>query len=92
MNNDKPMTATEVKAAQEAFEAHIGEGFRAAHTKLRYNMLVDPGKPGADRSAVTPPIGEDLRPKDPIKLGVSPSTEVINMDCTQDKEYWEGDV
>jgi hypothetical protein len=36
------------------------------------------------------PIGEDLRPKDPIKLGVSPSTEVINVICTQDKEYWEG--
>jgi hypothetical protein len=28
------------------------------------------------------PIGEDLRPKDSIKLGVSPSTEVINIDCT----------
>jgi hypothetical protein len=28
------------------------------------------------------PIGEDLRPKDPIKLGMSPSAEVINIDCT----------
>lgn len=36
------------------------------------------------------PIGEDLRPKDPIKLVVSPSTEAINIDCTQDKEHWEG--
>jgi hypothetical protein len=78
-----------VKAAQEAFQAHIAEGFRAAESKLAVfliekvdNMLIDLGKPGADRSAVMPPIGEDLRPKDPIKLGVSPSTEVINMDCT----------
>tara|TARA_R110000796_G_scaffold232841_1_gene351284 strand:- start:156 stop:362 length:207 start_codon:yes stop_codon:yes gene_type:complete len=28
--------------------------------------------------------------KDRTKLGVSPSTEVINVICTQDKEYWEG--
>ena len=28
--------------------------------------------------------------KDRVKLGVSPSTEVINIDCTHDKEHWEG--
>ena len=28
--------------------------------------------------------------KDRTKLGVSPSAEVINMDCTHDKEHWEG--
>jgi hypothetical protein len=28
--------------------------------------------------------------KKPAELGVSPSTEVINIDCTHDKEQWEG--
>lgn len=28
------------------------------------------------------PIGEDTRPKDRVKLGLSPSTEVEEWDCT----------
>jgi hypothetical protein len=35
------------------------------------------------------PMGKDLQFKDPIKLGMSPSAEVINID-THDKEQWEG--
>jgi hypothetical protein len=29
------------------------------------------------------PIGEDMRPKDRVKLGVSPSTIVEEVDCTK---------
>jgi hypothetical protein len=29
------------------------------------------------------PIGEDTRPKDRVKLGVSPSTVVFEVDCTK---------
>jgi len=29
------------------------------------------------------PVGEDTRPKDRIKQGVSPSTEVEEWDCTK---------
>ena len=31
------------------------------------------------------PIGEDTRPKDRVKLGVSPSTVVENWDCRKKK-------
>ena len=30
-----------------------------------------------------PPIGEDTRPKDWVKLGLSPSTVVVDMDSTK---------
>jgi hypothetical protein len=28
------------------------------------------------------PIGEDTRPKDRVKQGISPHTEIIDIDCT----------
>jgi len=32
------------------------------------------------------PIGEDTRPKDRVKLGVSPSTDVEFVDCRKELE------
>jgi hypothetical protein len=34
----------------------------------------------------TIPIGEDARPKDRIKQGISPHTVIEEMDCTRPKE------
>jgi hypothetical protein len=39
----------------------------------------------ANREEEEVPIGEDTRPKDRVKLGVSPSTDVEEWDCTGDK-------
>jgi|TARA_R110002074_G_scaffold96464_3_gene209592 predicted methyltransferase MtxX (methanogen marker protein 4) len=41
---------------------------------------------GWDRLFGNPvPIGEDQRPKDRVKLGISPSTIIQDMDCRRDK-------
>jgi len=36
-----------------------------------------------DRIFSKPPVGEDTRPKDRVKQGVSPSTKVEEWDCTK---------
>tara|TARA_B110000908_G_scaffold12686_1_gene14770 strand:- start:578 stop:907 length:330 start_codon:yes stop_codon:yes gene_type:complete len=38
------------------------------------------------------PIGEDTRPKDRIKQGISSSTEVEDWDCTEPKELATFDI